>query len=210
MRTVSSERITILGMGELNPSRTYETLVFCIAGIGEVSGWVRLYPVFFDKLSLRVFDVITVRVIKTHPERNRPESRRIDSDFITLVSRINQYNARVSLLNSLAETGDFLHGEAWRTRSLGLTKPLAPKFWVADQNTLKVHWYCSTQECNGHTNQIFDIVQLERTGAGTPKKRTLMMRLLGDIKDLKFWFVMGTHHWHPHRWMLIAAHFTAE
>lgn len=205
-----SERITILGRGELNPSRAEQQLVYCIAGIGEVTGWLRLYPVFFDKLGLKPFDVITVRVRKMRPERNRPESRRIDSDTITVMGHIQQYDARVSLLNSLAENGDFLHGEAWRIRSLGLIKPLEPKFWVELPTTLRVRYHCASLGCHEHTNKIFDIVQLERTRGGLPKRTTLISRLLGDIRNLKFWFVLGTHHWHPHRWMLIAAHFTAE
>lgn len=169
-----------------------------------------MYPVFLDKLGLKVFDVITARVVNTRPESNRPESRRIDSNFITLVDRINQYNARVSLLNSLAENCDFLHRETWRTRSLGLITPLSPEFSVADQNILKVRYHCDNTRCNGHFNKVFDIVQLEKTGRGIPNRRTFIKRLLGDIRDLRFWFVLGTHHWHPHRWMLIAAHFTAE
>lgn len=81
-----SENLIVLGRGIENWRRRYKARTHCIAGFGESSGLVRLYPLFHDD-QIDTFDVIQVAIRDEHPEAHRPESRKVYPHAIRVVAR---------------------------------------------------------------------------------------------------------------------------
>jgi len=202
-----SESIVVLGRGVPNWSRRYRRLIYCIAGIGEVSGWLRLYPAPFEPRELiEKFDIIQVVIRKSKPEKHRPESRKIYIEPIRKVDRIEEEEVCKKFLQDRAESGNFLHDESWRVKSLGMIKPIRPEFWITKGRKLKVRYKCDTPSCGGHINEVTEFTAVNRVGR---KRLPPLLELKDKIRQLEgrdLYFVMGTVSGHPHRWILVEIH----
>lgn len=197
-----SESIIVLGKGRLNLSRRYEELTYCLAGIGETSGWVRLYPLLHEQ-RIRVFDVVQAIIRDYRPESHRPESWKVDPGCVIVTGREGDPAERRAILESMVEPGDFLHGEEWRHKSLGLVKPIGCQFKLEGQKA-RVSYRCGALRCWGHTNEVFDVMLLTKPDA---LRRMKWLELLRSGRIKGSWFVMGTLSNRPQKWMLITAHF---
>lgn len=221
-----SESLIVLGRGVESWSRRYKARTHCIVAIGKISGLVRLYPAFRDDQA-DIFDVIRVVVRDEHPEAHRLESRKVYPHAIQVVAHKDEREEQCSMLKSLSETGDFLHGEGWRNKTLGIIQPYAPHFWITKDNKLKVHYRClchschgsssqllltwrsNRQElfvCDGHTDEVLQLVKIDRVGRYLRFKREELEQFVKDLRGKELYFVMGTLRNHPHRWILVSIH----
>ena len=138
-----SEPIIVLGKGTPNFVEKYGCLMQCIAGVGEVSGWLRLYPVLVRSIipsvkPIEKFDVIRTVFRVRRPEPLRPESRKIHPELVEKIGHI-AVEQQGNILSERTEPGDFLHDDSWRgRRSLGLIEPKNPKFWVTPDYSLDI------------------------------------------------------------------------
>jgi hypothetical protein len=145
-----SEAITVLGKGVPAYSNTYGCLIYCIAGVKESGGWVRLYPLFKEPLLSSVkpienFDIIRVIFRSKHPEPNRPESRKIYPEFVQKIGHIHGESAR-NILISYTEPGDFLHDDSWRgIKTLGMIKPTNTRFLVSKEGFPMVKFFATAK-----------------------------------------------------------------
>ena len=213
-----SELIIVLGKGVEHYSRKYKRINYCISGIGENSGWLRLYPIF--STTIRTFDIIQVALRDKRPEKHRPESRKVCVEpEPRKVDHIDDETTRTEILRSHLDSGYFLHDNSWRgTKSLGLIQPIHPEFEV-DRREKKVwvKYFCDKPECRRHKNEVMDIYAVDQNGTWhiptsldeIEKKLLLTQRefLLGRNQ---LWFVMGTHAQHPSKWLLIEIHITKK
>lgn len=210
-----SEKIIVLGRGVVHPSRTYKRRCYCVAGIGEKSGWLRLYPVDAT-ISIENFDIIQAAIREEHAEKNRPETRKICLDPPPQkVEHIYDEKKRLQILTDNLDDGTFLHDESWRgIKSLGLIQPIYPEFEV-EENRVIVRYKCNYSNCKGHVNEVMDwslIDKKERRGRiEHPKEledKLLSIQRNHLLRRKQLWFVMGTHRLHPQRWLLIEFHIT--
>lgn len=221
-----SESLIVLGRGIESWSRRYKARTHCIVAIGKISGFVRLYPVLRDDRA-DIFDVIRVVVRDGHPESHRPESRKIYPHAIQVVAYKDEKEEQHNILKSLSEPGDFLHGEGWRNRTLGVIQPYTPHFWITKDNKVRVHYRClchschgspsqlllswssNKQEffvCDGHTNEVLQLIKVDRVGRYLRPKRVELEQFVEDLRGKELYFVMGTLRNHPHRWILVTMH----
>lgn len=202
-----SENIVVLGKGVPSWSRKYKQVIYCIAGMGEVSGWLRLYPVSSEiEKPIEKFDIIQVVIRKDHPERYRPESRKIFLEDIKKVGHIKKESARKKFLQQYMESGQFLHNQSWRHRSLGIIQPISPYFWITKENKLRVRYRCNAPRCNGHTNDVTEFTTVDRVGRRRLIPQKILEEKLHQLEGQELYFVMGTVSYHPHRWILIEIH----
>ena len=216
----------VLGRGIENWSRQYRSRTHCLVGIGKSSGLVRLYPVFHDDQA-DIFDVIQVIIQDEHPETHRPESRKVYPHAIQVVAREEGKDKQYNILKSLCQPGDFLHGEGWRNKTLGVIQPYAPHFWVTEDNRLKVHYYCLCHSwqgkphqlcmtwepngwgsfvCDGHADEVRQLTKVDRVGRYLRPRREELEQFIEDLRGKELYFVMGTLRNHPHRWILVTIH----
>jgi len=221
-----SESLIVLGRGIESWSRRYRARTHCVVAIGKISGLVRLYPVLRDDQA-DIFDVIQVVVRDEHPEIHRPESRKIYPHAIQVVAHEDEKEEQHNILKSLSEPGDFLHGEEWRNKTLGVIQPYAPHFWITKDNKVRVHYRClchschgnpsqllmtwrpNKQEffvCDGHTNEVLQLIKVDRVGRYLRSKRVELEQFVEDLRGKELYFVMGTLRNHPHRWILVTMH----
>lgn len=199
--------IILLGKSRPYHSRKYG-LVYCMAGIwAGTDQWVRIYPVDFEVgLPIQKFDIIEVGVKDQHPESHRPESLKTYPKCVKKLGAIERVDDQLDILKKCMESGSFLHGEEWRTRSLGMIKPLNPEFRIEEEDSIKVRYRCNHPSCFGHIGKVFDAdLQAE-------KKEDLekLRKKLRWFERQELRFVMGTLAYHPHRWMVIAVHSFSE
>lgn len=197
-----SADIVILGKSKPSYSRKYG-LVYCMAGVWKWSGeWVRLYPVGFEAgYPIRKFDIVRVGIREFNPEPHRPESLKIHPSLIKRVGSVRMIEDQLEILNKYTEHGGLLHGDEWRRRSLGLIKPIDPKFEAKDEHYVEVKYRCDYPNCTGHTGEVFDS-DLDVTKKGLEELR----RRLRWFERQELYFVMGTMAYHPHRWIIVAVH----
>lgn len=211
-----SEPIIVLGKGVERWSRRYKKVNYCISGIGENSGWLRLYPIF--STDIKTFNVIRVAIRHKHPEKLRPESRKVCVEpKPKKVGHIGDEITRTEILKRHLDSGHFLHDNSWRgIKSLGLLQPIYPGFEV-DRREKKVwvRYFCNTPGCRRHKNEVMDVYAVNRVGRRyirTPldeiEKKLLFTQREFLLGRNQLWFVMGTHAQHPSKWLLIEMHIT--
>lgn len=211
-----SEPIIVLGKGVERWSRKYKRVNYCIAGVRESDGWFRLYPIFSTDIG--VFDVIQVVLRHKHPEKHRPESRKVCIEpKPKKVGHIDDEKTRTEILEKYLNSGHFLHDNSWRgIKSLGLVQPIHPWFEVdRSERIVRVRYFCRAPKCHGHKNEVMDVYAVDRVGRWyirTPLNE-IERKLVSTQREFllghnQLWFVMGTHSRHPSKWLLIGIHIT--
>lgn len=199
-----SENIVILGMGVFSWSTRYRVLTRCLAGIGEVSGWLRLYPILKDDPG-EVFDIVRVLIRDENPETHRPESRKIWPGRIQVIGSIQDKAEKSSILQEHTELGVLLHGERWRTQTLGIIQPLEPVFYVY-KNRVVVVYHCDDPSCRGHRQQVTEFTHVDVVGRWRMEDAEEVLRKCKQLVKGDLRFVVGTHSYHPAKWLLVAIH----
>jgi len=205
-----SEPIIVLGKGVPAYSATYGCLVYCVAGIGENACWLRLFPLFAEKVISSIqfvekFDVIRVVYREKRPEQIRPESRKVYPEYVEKISSVNEEAKRVEILSQHTEVGTFLHDDSWRgKKTLGMIQAVGPLFLV-DHGTPKVRFRCS-DVCTGHVCEVGELKRFDGVGRSIPEGTETLEHKLAIYRNKALRFVMGTDSQHPHRWLLISMH----
>lgn len=199
------ESLIVLGRGIDTWSRRYRTRTHCIVGIGEVSGLLRLYPLFAHERAER-FDVVQAAIRDEHPESHRPESRKVYPNSIKVTDHKGDKQEQHNILKSLCETGDFLHGEGWRSKTIVVIRPIRPHFWITKTRKLMVRYWCETRDCKGHLNEVLEVVKVDKVGRRWRPKVEELEKYVETLQRKRLYFVIGTHRNHPHRWILVATH----
>ena len=206
-----SKPIVVLGKGVPAYSNTYGCLTYCIAGVREHDGWLRLYPLFLEPvlssiIPIEKFDVIRVVYRHKSPEPNRPESRKIFPEFVKKVGHINDRNACIGVLQRYTESGVFLHDDSWRgKKTLGMIKPLKMRFRLTKENVPMVRFKCG-RSCGGHFCEVGEYMKFNSVGRVLHQERAELAKLLLALKNKELRFVMGTIRRYPSRWLLISIH----
>jgi hypothetical protein len=100
------------------------------------------------KLGLRCWDVVEAAVADYFPEEDRrPESMRLRADGLTVLRVIADDEERIRTADRIAESGEFLHTDAWKGKTVGLTKPRFRCFYFYDS---KCQFFCDQGLCVGH------------------------------------------------------------
>jgi hypothetical protein len=210
-----SESIIVLGKGTPNWSTKYGCTTYCIAGVGEHSGWLRLYPVLARRLiddvpQIQIFDIIRTVYRQEKPEPHRPESRKIYPENLIRIGSLEPRD-RGPLLRSKTEDGKFLHDSSWNGRkTLGLIKPEDVHFSVTGENFPKVRFRCNACESQkSHITNVNELIQMDEFGR-TYKQRLVsrdeLQTKISNFQDKDLRFVMGTMNKRPQIWILIAIH----
>ncbi len=109
----------------------------------------RIYPL---KTGLNRWDVIEARVEDFFPEADkRPDSIRIREDGIEHLRRIEDDEERIRIAEKISESGEFLHTDAWKGKTLGVTKPRFRCFYFYDR---KCQFFCDQSVCVGHDMEV--------------------------------------------------------
>jgi hypothetical protein len=109
----------------------------------------RIYPL---GPGLRSWDVIEADVADFFPEEDkRPESLRLQEDGLKCVRSIEEMEERIAIAERIAESGEFLHTDAWRGKTLGLTRPRFRCFYFYDG---KCQFFCDQSVCVGHDMDV--------------------------------------------------------
>ena len=188
-------KVTLLCKAKEVFSRKYGP-THCLAGLDEEWKWRRLFPLSAELgESIGKWDVIEVAVRDFFPEKNRPETVKI---WPTGMKRLDtvQIGEREKIITRMRETGEFLHTDAWRGKSIGLIKPKRPRFFVTDDG-IKCEFNCDRRSCNGHSMTVWNSEVNER-------------RNVRELEGGNLYFLLGTHKYHPHKWLLIAVINLAE
>lgn len=171
-------------------SRKYG-LTHCIAGLDEDLNWRRLYPLSAELGNdLQKWDVIEAYVRDLFPEKNRPETVKIWPKEVKRIKRIDDMEKRIEILNRATENGAFLHLNDWKKKSIGLIKPRNPRF-IEEGEEIKCEFYCDYKKCRGHLMTVWDADIYDR-------------RTLYEFEQESLYFLLGTHKFHPHKWLLIS------
>lgn len=202
-----SESLIVLGRGINSWSQRYKTRTHCIVGIGKANGLLRLYPLFAYE-DAKKFDVVQVAIRDEHPERHRPESRKIYPNSVSVIDHEGDKREQYKILKSLCQAGEFLHGEAWRNQTIGVIRPVKPHFWITKTRKFMVRYRCNAPDCKGHLNEVLEVVKVDKVGRRWRPKVKELEKFITRLEKRKLYFVMGTHRNYPHRWMLIAIHLT--
>ena len=109
----------------------------------------RIYPV---KTGLKRWDVIEAEVEDFFPEEDkRPDSIRVREEGLKHVQRIEAVEERLKLVEKIAESGEFLHTDAWKGKTLGMTRPRFRCFYFYDH---KCQFFCDQRVCVGHDMDV--------------------------------------------------------
>jgi len=104
----------------------------------------RVYPLP-EQLNLNRWDVIEAEVDDFFPEEDkRPDSIRLNSDGIEHLRTIEDEEERITIAEKISESGEFMHTDAWKGKTLGMTKPRFRCFYFYDS---KSHFYCAQNVC---------------------------------------------------------------
>ncbi len=80
----------------------------------------RIYPFLYPP---NVWDVIEAEVEDFFPEEDkRPDSIRIREEEIKHLRRIEEDEERIRIAEKISESGEFLHTDAWKGKTLGMTR----------------------------------------------------------------------------------------
>jgi len=97
---------------------------------------------------LRRWDVVEAEISSLFPEEDRrPESIRVRS--LRFLKRVEEDSERLKILESVSESGEFLHTDAWRKhgKTLGMTRPRFRCFYFYDA---RCQFFCDQRVCLGH------------------------------------------------------------
>jgi len=97
---------------------------------------------------LRRWDVVEAEISSLFPEEDRrPESIRVRS--LRFLRRVEEDSERLKILESVSESGEFLHTDAWRKhgKTLGMTRPRFRCFYFYDA---RCQFFCDQRVCLGH------------------------------------------------------------
>ncbi|MBE0516117.1 MAG: hypothetical protein IBX41_01830 [Methanophagales archaeon] len=109
----------------------------------------RVYPV---KNEIYRWDVIEAEVEEFFPkEEKRPESLRLKEDGMRYSRTIEDEEERIRIAEKVAESGEFLHTDAWKGKTLGLTKPRFRCFYFYDG---RCQFFCDQSVCVGHDMEV--------------------------------------------------------
>ena len=109
----------------------------------------RIYPL---NSPLNRWDVIVAEVDDFFPEEDkRPDSIRIRETEHS--RRIEDDEERIKIAEKISESGEFLHTDAWKGKTLGLTKPRFRCFYFYDS---KCQFFCDQSVCVGHDMDVED------------------------------------------------------
>lgn len=195
----------VLGRGIDTWSQRYRTRTHCIIGIGEVSGLLRLYPLFAHE-DVQKFDVVQAAIQDEQPERHRTESRKIYPNSTRVIAHKGERAEQRNIIKSLCGSDEFLHGEGWRSRTVGVIKPLSPHFWITKKGKIMVRYRCGIPDCKGHLNEVLEVMRVDKLGRRWRPKVKEVEKLITKLKNKRLYFVLGTHRNYPHRWILVAVH----
>lgn len=105
----------------------------------------RIYPLM---LGLRCWDVLEAAVADYFPaEDRRPESMRLTPEGMTVLRMIEDDEERIRLADRLAESGEFLHTDAWKGKTVGMTRPRFRCYYFYDGHC---QFFCDQSLCVGH------------------------------------------------------------
>ena len=113
----------------------------------------RIYP-FPEKLNMNLnrWDVIEAEVDDFFPEEDkRPDSIRLKSDGIEHLRTIEDEEERITIAEKISESGEFMHTDAWKGKTLGMTKPRFRCFYFYDS---KCQFFCDQNVCVGHDMEV--------------------------------------------------------
>ncbi|MBM3142894.1 MAG: hypothetical protein FJ005_07600 [Chloroflexi bacterium] len=200
-----SESLIVLGRGVDTWSQRYRTRTHCIVGIGEVSGLLRLYPLFTHERAEK-FDLVHAVIQDENPEAHRPESRKIYPNSIRVIGQEDSKPAQRHIIKSLCDTGECLHAEGWRSQTIVIIRSVKPHFWITKRRKLMVRCKCGMLDCKGHVNEVLGVIKVDKVGRRWRPKSVWLEKYIKTLLRKELYFVMGTHRNHPHRWVLIAIH----
>jgi len=212
-----SEPVIVLGRGVIHPSRTYKCLCYCIAGIGEESGWIRFYPIAFKDQLIEDFDIIEAAIRDERPERHRPETRKIlIQPPPRKIGHLEDQETQTKVLEEHLDSGSFLHDKSWNgIKTLGLIQPIYPEFEVEESKVI-VRYRCNTSRCKGHISKVTDLSAINEIGRRRPidrpeilEDKLLLLERQQYLGRRRLWFVMGTDRRYPWIWLLVEFHVTA-
>lgn len=109
----------------------------------------RIYPL---KTGLHKWDVIEADVEDFFPEEDkRPESMMLKGEGMKYLRSIADEEGQIRIAEKIAESGEFLHTDAWKGKTLGLTKPRFRCFYFYDS---KCQFFCDQSVCVGHDMSV--------------------------------------------------------
>ncbi len=109
----------------------------------------RIFPL---EVGLRRWDVIEAGIDNFFPEADkRPESMQLKEDGLKYVRSIENVEEHIKIAERIAESGEFLHTDAWKGKTLGLTKPRFRCFYFYDS---KCQFFCDQSVCVGHDMDV--------------------------------------------------------
>ncbi len=109
----------------------------------------RIYPLPYPP---NVWDVIEAEIEDFFPEEDkRPDSIRIREEEIKHLRRIEEDEERIRIAEKISESGEFLHTDAWKGKTLGMTKPRFRCFYFYDS---KCQFFCDQSVCVGHDMEV--------------------------------------------------------
>jgi len=107
----------------------------------------RVYPL---QHHYRRWDMIEAEVADFFPANDkRPESIRIKDE--SWLQRVEDAKEQLKLVERIAESGEFLHTDAWKGKTLGLTKPRFRCFYFYDS---RCQFFCDQRVCVGHDMEV--------------------------------------------------------
>jgi hypothetical protein len=195
------QQIIVLGRGIPSYSKNLGRYAYCIAGKGSDERWYRLYPIPLEDTvrSFQPFDTIKPFVVRRNDD-GRPESCRVDPHLIWKAGVLEQAK-RAEYINNRVENGSFLHDDSWQTKTLGLIRPSLVGFSVSEQPTIK--YYCSYQDCHGHTARFFDVLRIEKKQEKLIAPAQMLNDALSEVDCGTLRFVVGTLRSHQPRWIIV-------
>jgi len=108
----------------------------------------RVYPL--QQHQFRRWDMIEAEVADFFPaDDKRPESIRIKGE--SWLKRVEDAKEQLKLVERTAESGEFLHTDAWKGKTLGLTKPRFRCFYFYDS---RCQFFCDQRVCVGHDMEV--------------------------------------------------------
>ncbi|MFZ2070941.1 MAG: hypothetical protein WAV32_04990 [Halobacteriota archaeon] len=109
----------------------------------------RIYP---RETTLNRWDVMEAEVDDFFPEEDkRPESIRIKGDGMKYLRRIEDDEEKIRIAEKIAESGEFMHTDAWKGKTQGMTKPRFRCFYFYDS---KCQFFCDQSVCVGHDMDV--------------------------------------------------------
>jgi len=163
----------------------------CLAGLDENLNWRRLYPLSAELGNdLQKWDVIEAYIKDPFPEKHRPETVKIWPKGVRKLNRIDNIEKRRKIINQTIETEPFLHLNAWKRKSIGLIKPRNPRFHIESEG-IRCEFYCNYNKCKGHLMTVWDSDVYDK-------------RVLYEFEENDVYFLLGTHKFHPNKWLLIS------